>query len=143
MQNDGWMNAEDYNDELPFGSFDDKEKVEAPERSEVVGKCPCCGSTVAENNRGFFCEGADCSFALWKNNRFFEAITKEMTREVAEKLLKDGWVDMQGCKSVRTGNKFNCRLVMRPDENQRPQFNIEFPKKKQTEDEYYGRDESR
>ncbi len=137
MENDGWISADE---ELPFGDFkDDGEKIAAPERPEVVGTCPCCGSTVVENNRGFFCEGADCNFALWKNNRFFEAITKEMTREIAEELLARGCVELKGCKSVRTGNKFNCLLVMRPDENQRAQFNIEFPKKKKSEDEYYGR----
>ena len=65
-----------------------------------------------------------------------------MTREVAEKLLKDGYVEMKGCKSVRTGKKFNCVLRVEPDEEQKPHYVMDFPKKK-TEDEYYGRAESR
>ncbi len=169
MENNGWISADDYDgdipflsdeenrmravarqakekggsdEELPFGDFKDDEKIEAPARTEIVGKCPFCGGDVVENDRGFFCENYDCKFALWKNNRFFDAITKVMTREVAEKLLKDGYVEMKGCKSVRTGKKFNCVLRVEPDEEQKPHYVMDFPKRK-TEDEYYGRTESR
>lgn len=170
MENNEWISADDYDgdipflsdeenrmraaarqakvsealdDELPFGDFkDDGEKIKAPVRSEVVGKCPFCGSDVVDKEKGYFCENYDCKFVLWKDNRFFDAITKEMTRDVAEKILSDGYVELTGCKSVRTGKKFNCVVSVKPDEENRPHYVMDFPKKK-TEGEYYGRTESR
>lgn len=130
MDNDGWMDAAPFKDELPDGWYDEPK----PEETVTVGKCPCCGSDVNENERGFFCSNFDCGFALWKNNRFFEAITKEMTRDVAKELLATGQVKLSGCKSVRTGNTFNCIVKMRPDEDNRPKFTIDFPKRKKKED---------
>ena len=38
---------------------------------EAVGTCPRCGGTVYEGKKGFFCDNRDCSFALWKENKFF------------------------------------------------------------------------
>ena len=35
---------------------------------EAMGICPCCGKSVVEKSKGFFCESGD--FALWKNNKF-------------------------------------------------------------------------
>jgi hypothetical protein len=157
MTDDGWISADEYDgdipflsdeenrmralasqakadassdDELPFGSFDDNEKVEVPEINSVIGECPCCGSQIVDRERAFFCNNYDCSFALWKNNRFFQAISKEMTREVAEELLNCGTVRLDGCKSVRTGNSFNCYVDLSVDEEGRAQFAIRFPKKK-------------
>ncbi|MCF0128924.1 MAG: DNA topoisomerase 3, partial [Pseudobutyrivibrio sp.] len=33
---------------------------------EPIGVCPCCGASVIEKSKGFFCESNDCKFALWK-----------------------------------------------------------------------------
>ena len=134
-----WMDASEIDEELPFGGgFDDGEEVNVPESDDggddVVGKCPCCGSNVVERDKAFFCQNYDCSFALWKNNKFFDAISKRMTRNVAEALLDKGYVRMDGCKSVRTGNTFNCILRMTPNEEQKAQFAIEFPNKKKKEE---------
>ena len=73
----------------------------------------------------------ECHFALWKNNRFFQAIGKEMTREVADDLLNCGTVKLENCVSKRTGNKFNCYVDLTFDEEKRPHFEIRFPKRKQ------------
>ena len=133
-----WMDASEIDEELPFGGgFNDEEEIDTPASEDggddVVGKCPCCGSDVVERDKAFFCSNYDCNFALWKNNKFFYAITKRMTRNVAEALLKDGAVRLDKCKSVRTGNSFNCILKMATDEEQRAQFSLEFPKKKKKE----------
>ena len=157
MTDDGWISADDYDgdipflsdeenrmralarqakadaasdDELPFGDFNDSEKIEAPVTSDVVGECPCCGSQVVDRDKAFFCSNYDCSFALWKNNKFFQAISKEMTRDVAEELLNCGTVKLEGCKSLKTGNTFNCYVDLTVDEEERAQFAIRFPKKK-------------
>lgn len=41
-----------------------------PSGNEIIGKCPRCGGNVAETKRGYFCETNDCSFGLWKDNKF-------------------------------------------------------------------------
>ena len=40
---------------------------------EAVGVCPRCGAPVYEGKKGFFCDNRECSFALWKDNRFFSS----------------------------------------------------------------------
>ena len=52
-------------------------------RREAVGTCPRCGGTVYEGKKGFFCEKRDCSFALWKDNKFFTGKKKTLTKTVA------------------------------------------------------------
>ena len=59
---------------------------------EVIGVCPRCGSAVKESQKGFFCDNRSCSFALWKENRFFSGKKKILTKYIAAALLKEGRV---------------------------------------------------
>lgn len=97
---------------------------------EPIGICPCCGKNVLEKQKGFFCEDKACKFALWKENHFFAALNKKMTKQVAEKLLKDGRVKMKGCKSAKTGKTYDATVVMTVDENGRTQYGLEFENRK-------------
>ncbi len=99
--------------------------------SDPVGNCPCCGKIVVEKTKGFFCESKECDFALWKNNRFFDSLSKKLNKQVAEKLLKDGKAKLKGCRSVKTGKTYDCTVTMNVNENRRPQFGLEFDKKKE------------
>ena len=99
--------------------------------NETIGNCPCCGKMVVEKTKGFFCESKECDFALWKNNRFFDSLSKKLNKQVAEKLLKDGKAKLKGCRSVKTGKTYDCTVTMKVDENRRPQFGLEFDKKKE------------
>ena len=99
--------------------------------NEPIGPCPCCGKNVVEKSKGFFCEDGD--FALWKNNKFFDSLSKKITKQVAEKLLKDGKAKMKGCRSVKTGKTYDCVVKMTVDESKRPQFGLEFEKRKSYE----------
>ena len=83
---------------------------------EPAGNCPYCGGNVVEKAKGFFCENKDCKFALWKGNRFFEALSQKMTRSIAEQLLKNGRAKLKMCKSVKTGKHFGAVVVMTVDE---------------------------
>lgn len=47
---------------------------------EAVGRCPKCGGNVYEGRTNFYCENRDCDFALFKNNRYFASMRKELTR---------------------------------------------------------------
>jgi len=134
-EDDRWINAEDYDGYIPFESKEENEKRlaalhEKQAAANIVGDCPACGTHVIEREKGFFCDNMECHFALWKNNRFFQAIGKEMTREVADDLLNCGTVKLENCVSKRTGNKFSCYVDLTLDEEERPHFEIRFPQKK-------------
>ena len=54
---------------------------------DPIGTCPRCGTAVYECKKGFFCDNQDCSFALWKDNRFFSSKRKSITKSIAAALL--------------------------------------------------------
>ena len=66
-------------------------EVEIDDDRKAVGICPVCGNKIVENSKGFGCVNYrnGCKFALWKEDRFFQSIEKEVTLPMAEKLLKD------------------------------------------------------
>lgn len=100
---------------------------------EPVGVCPCCGKSVVEKSKGFFCEDNACKFALWKENRFFDSLSKKITKPVAEKLLSNGKAKLKGCKSQKTGKTYDCNVKMSVNEAGYPQFALEFEKKRSYE----------
>lgn len=98
-----------------------------PARS-FIGICPHCGKEVVERKKGWFCENRDCQFALWKDNAFFNAIGKKLTKDVAEKLLSSGKVRLTGCKSKKSGKTYDATLVLGTEEDGRASFKMEFGK---------------
>ena len=98
--------------------------------NEPMGTCPCCGKNVVEKSKGYFCESRECSFALWKDNRFFDSLNKKLTRQVAEQLLKKGKAKMKGCKSAKTGKTYDCIVTMSVTDEKKPQFSLEFEKRR-------------
>lgn len=95
-------------------------------QASSIGVCPHCGAPVQERKLGFFCSGDGCKFALWNNNRFFESIGKHITREIAEKLVKDSYVTLNHCKSKRTGRNFSATVSMKLREDGSPNFSLMF-----------------
>ena len=65
---------------------------------------------------------------LWKQNRFFEALGKKMTKPVAVKFLSDGKVALKSCKSKKTGKTYDTTVIMTVYENQRAVFELNFEK---------------
>ena len=96
-----------------------------PSGREIIGKCPRCGGSVAESKKGFFCENDGCRFGLWKDNRFFAAKKKTLTKSVAAALLKDGRVRLTGCYSEKTGKTYDATVVFE-DTGERVNFKLEF-----------------
>ena len=92
---------------------------------EPMGNCPCCGKSVIEKSKGYFCDSKQCNFALWKNNRFFDSLGKKLTKQIAEKLIKDGKAKLKGCKSAKTGKTYDCTVVMTVEDG-RCNFRLEF-----------------
>ena len=93
--------------------------------SAVIGKCPRCGFPVVEREKGFFCQNRACSFALWKNNRFFTAKRKELNSEVASALLNDGRAELKGCYSENKKKSYDATVLLE-DDGERAGFRIAF-----------------
>lgn len=134
--------------ELPAGAFMDRiadmsrelvKDYSAPEEQfiglfpdakrnnrEAVGTCPRCGAPVYEGKRGFFCDNQECSFALWKENKFFSSKKKTITKAVAAALLKEGRVSMSGLYSEKTGRTYNAVVVLDDMGGKYVNFKLEF-----------------
>ena len=93
---------------------------------EAVGTCPRCGAPVHEGKKGFYCDNRDCSFALWKDNRFFSGKKKSITKPVAAALLKDGRVPMSGLYSEKTGKTYDAVVVLDDTGDKYVNFRLEF-----------------
>ena len=101
-----------------------------PSDRESMGKCPRCGGDITENKKGFCCSDKCCNFAIWKENRFFTAKKKTVTKAIVAELLKNGKVSLTGCYSEKTGKTYDCIAVLDDTGGQFVNFKMEFSKKK-------------
>lgn len=94
----------------------------------VVGKCPKCGNHVIESDKSFYCDGFrmehKCNFSLWKNNKYLQARGITLTAELAQELLANGKMQINGLTS-KAGNSYNAIFYMEPGE-QYVNFRMEF-----------------
>lgn len=76
---------------------------------EIIGKCPLCGSDIIEGKKGFGCSNYKngCKYVIWKNDNYLKSFGKKMTKTMAKKLLKDGFIEIKGLKSKK-GNVFDA-----------------------------------
>jgi DNA topoisomerase III, bacteria and conjugative plasmid len=93
---------------------------------EIIGKCPRCGSGVAEAPKGFFCESDDCKFGLFKDSKFFTAKKKKLTKEIAKTLLAEGRIFMSELHSEKTGRQYNATIILEDKADGYPNFKMEF-----------------
>ena len=100
--------------------------AKAANGAPVVGTCPHCGSEVAEREKGFFCSNRECRFVVWEDNTFFTRLGKRPTRQVVDKLLRDGRARLKDCKSQRTGKTYNASVLMTTEADGRAKFSMEF-----------------
>ena len=100
--------------------------AKATPSAPVMGTCPHCGSDVAEREKGFFCSNRECRFVIWKDNAFFNRLGKRPTRQVVDKLLRDGRARLKDCKSQRTGKTYNASVILTTEADGRAQFSLEF-----------------
>ncbi|MCD8368174.1 MAG: DNA topoisomerase 3 [Clostridiales bacterium] len=96
-----------------------------PDARKSLGKCPVCGADVVERPKSYACSNRQCNFALWKSNRYFEAIGKKMTESVAKRLLKTGCVRMKDCYSRRLDRYFDATIFLDFDETGKVQYRME------------------
>lgn len=98
---------------------------------EPIGVCPRCGRPVFEGKRGFYCSGYKdtCGFALWKDDRFFTAKKKELTKRIAIALLKDGRAELSGLYSQKTGKAYDATVLLADTGGKYVNFKLEFSDK--------------
>ncbi len=100
-----------------------------PER-KVIGSCPTCGSNVCETTKGWFCRDKNCKFALWKENRFFQTLGKQMTEELAKKLVNQGKARLIHCYSRKSNRYYDTTVHVETGEDGAAAFKLEFGGKK-------------
>ena len=100
-----------------------------PER-KVIGSCPTCGSNVCETTKGWFCRDKNCKFALWKENRFFQTLGKQMTEELAKQLVNQGKARLTHCYSRKSGRYYDTTVHVETGEDGAAAFKLEFGGKK-------------
>lgn len=105
----------------------DNKRLFAKEK-EVIGHCPKCGNSIYESKVNFYCDNKECNFALFKNNKYFASMGKEITKTVAKALINKGRVNMKGLYSTKKDRTFDAIIIMSID-GQYPQFSMEFETK--------------
>ena len=98
----------------------------------VIGSCPHCGAEVVERRKGWFCSNRECRFTLWADNAFFNKIGKHMTKQIAEKLVRDRRVKLKDCKSQKTGKTYNATVLLEMENDGKPRFKMEFENGKES-----------
>ena len=78
----------------------------------ALGKCPRCGSDVYEGKKNYYCGDKDCSFVMWKNDRFFEERKTTFTSKIAAALLKNGKAKVKGIYSPKTGKTYDGTVLL-------------------------------
>ena len=94
-----------------------KFKVEKPEGVEEIGKCPVCGNSIIEGEKGYGCVNwkNGCKYTIWKNDKFIESLGKKVTKEMVQLLLKNGKVGFRNLKSKK-GTLFSAYLRYEKDQ---------------------------
>lgn len=96
---------------------------------ESVGTCPICGNPVYEGKKNFYCNNRECSFSLWKENRYLSSMKKLVDKKMAADLLAEGRTHVKDLYSQKTGKTFAADLLMTAEDG-RANFSLEFPKNK-------------
>lgn len=104
-----------------------EEELHSFHPKERIGDCPLCGSAVYEGKLNFYCSSRDCSFSLWKENRYLSGMRKQINRKMAAELLEHGRTHVKDLYSRKTGKTFAADLLMKMEEK-RVSFCLEFPK---------------
>ena len=114
-----------------FLSEQDKERFK--EEKPVIGNCPRCKSPVYEGRKNYYCSNRDCSFAMWKNDRFFEERKTVFTRSIAAALLKSGKATVKKLYSVKTGKTYDGTVLLADTGGKYVNYKVTISKDKQLE----------
>lgn len=108
---------------------EDSQKLFAPEKISV-GVCPRCGEPVYEGKKNFYCGNRGCGFVLWKNDRFWTARKKELTKKMAADFLTKGKTKVKGMYSEKKDKTYDAIIIMEDTGGKYINFKTEFQKEK-------------
>lgn len=78
--------------------------------NEVIGSCPTCKNPVFESEKNFYCSNKECSFVMFKEDKFFKEKKVKLTKIKVKTLLKSGQVEFDKLYSEKK-NKFYSAKV--------------------------------
>ena len=107
----------------------EEERNRFREKKEAIGVCPVCGSPIYEGKKNFYCSSKECSFALWKENRYLESMKKRIDLQSASQLLENGRCSMRNLYSAKKDKYFDADLLMKVKDG-RAEFSLEFSNSK-------------
>ena len=105
-------------------------------RDGIIGDCPRCGSSVLTKSKGngrmpdYYCSSRSCKFAMWKDNRFFEAKKKKLDKKTAAALLKEGRIFFSDLYSEKNDKTYAATILLE-DTGDKVNFKLEFGNEKQ------------
>ncbi|MDC7291803.1 DNA topoisomerase [Blautia schinkii] len=94
---------------------------------EEIGKCPLCRKPVYEGKKNFYCSDRECSFALWKENRYFTGMKKQIDKLMAQELLDKGRTRVNDLYSQKKDRNFTADILLDIQQDGRVGFKLEFP----------------
>lgn len=109
--------------------LDDKKDLFREEKPSI-GKCPRCNSNVYEGKKNYYCGNRNCTFVMWKKDRFFEERKVAFTPKIAAALLKSGKANMKKLYSPKTGKTYDGSIVLADTGAKYVNYHIEIAKKK-------------
>lgn len=95
-------------DNLEVQGNPDSFKIE----KEVIGKCPRCGTDIYEGNKNFYCSNKECTFSMWKEDKFFTNKKKGMTKSIAKALLSKGKTKVKKLYSDKKDTYYDATVVL-------------------------------
>ncbi|MEY8268292.1 DNA topoisomerase 3 [Lachnospiraceae bacterium 64-25] len=97
---------------------------------ESIGSCPLCGAEVYEGKKNFYCSDRECSFSLWKEERYLSGMKKKIDKKMAKELLKTGRSHAKDLYSAKKDQTFEADIVMKIEDG-RIILSLAFPKREE------------
>ena len=110
----------------------EKQALFKTEKTEL-GKCPRCKSPVYEGKKNYYCSNKECSFTMWKNDRFFEERKTAFTPKIAAALLKSGKAKIKKLYSPKTGKTYDGTVLLADTGGKYVNYKVTISKDKQLE----------
>ena len=110
----------------------EKQELFKTEKTEL-GKCPRCKSPVYEGKKNYYCSNKECSFAMWKNDRFFEERKTAFTPKIAATLLKSDKAKIKKLYSPKTGKTYEGTVLLADTGGKYVNYKVTISKGKELE----------
>ena len=94
--------------------------------AKAIGTCPRCSSGVAEGKKNFYCTNRPCGFVMWKDDKFFTAKKKTLTKGIAADLLNNGKTLVNGLFSAKSGKTYDAVVLLADTGGKYVNYKLDF-----------------